>query len=55
MVTLVVTCAIGVIGGGALFGINVGTVVSALLMGRSIGLIQRVMDKRVAYRKHLPL
>lgn len=55
VVTLLATCAIGLVGGGALFGINVGTVVSALLMGRSIGLIQRIMDKRVAYSKHLPL
>lgn len=55
VVTLLATCAIGLVGGGALFGINVGTVVSALLMGRSVGLVQRIMDKRVAYRKHLPL
>lgn len=55
VVTLLATCVIGLAGGGALFGVNGGTVVSALLMGRSVGLIQRVMDKRVAYRKHLPL
>lgn len=54
VITLLVTCAIGLVG-GALFGINVGTVVSALLMGRTIGLIQRIMDKHVSYRKHLSL
>lgn len=55
VVTLIATCLIGLAGGGALFGINVGTVVSALLMGRAVGLIQRIMDKRFTYRKHLPL